>query len=158
MYYLLLGIFKALDNVVSTMKNISIYKGQKVLSSVLVIISQLIFYLIIDQIIEDNTMKAIVIVAIASGIGNYLALLIDDKFARDDKWAVILTCNCVDDVKALCSYLAENKIKYTASDGYNRQGERTINIMAFSKTKEESKLIDKYLESTNHKYFKEILK
>ena len=71
---------------------------------------------------------------------------------------MILTCNCIDDVKTLCNYLAEHKIKYTASDGYNRDGEHTINVMAFSRTKEESRLIDKYLENTDKKYLKEVLK
>lgn len=156
--YIILGLIKVADNIISTYKNIAIYKGLKVLSSSLVFISQLIFYLIIGQIVEDNTWTAILIVAIGSAIGNYFALLLDDKFARDEKWTVVLTCSCIEDVKELCSYLAQHSIKYIASDGYNRQGNKTINIMAFSKTKDESRLIDEYLENTDHKYFKEVLK
>jgi apolipoprotein N-acyltransferase len=156
--YILLGVIKVVDNIISTYKNIAIYKGLKILSSALVFVSQLIFYLIIGQIVEDNTLKAILIVAFGSAVGNYFALVLDDKFARDEKWTVILTCSCVEDVKDLCNYLAQHKIKYIASDGYNKQGDHTINVMAFSKTKDESRLIDEYLENTDHKYFKEVLK
>lgn len=156
--YILVGLIKVLDNIVSTAKSLATYKGQKILSSVLIAISQLLFYLVIDQVVNDGSMLVIVIVAISSGIGNYIAFLINDKFERDDKWSVILTCSCIDDVKNLCHYLRENKIKYTASDGYDKECRKTINVMAFSKTKEESRLIDEYLEKTPHKYFKEVLK
>lgn len=156
--YILLGLIKVLDNIVSTAKSIATYKGQKILSSILIAISQLLFYLVIDQVVNDGSMLVIVIVAISSGIGNYIAFLINDKLERDDKWSVILTCSCIDDVKELCHYLRKNGIKYTASDGYDRECRKTINVMAFSKTKEESRLIDEYLENTTHKYFKEVLK
>ena len=52
--------------------------------------------------------------------------------------------------------LAEHKIKYIASDGYTRKGEHTINVMAFSKSKNESRLIEGLLATTESKYLKEI--
>jgi hypothetical protein len=64
----------------------------------------------------------------------------------------------MEDVKELCRYLVEHKIKYTATDGYDKEFNKTIVVMAFSKTKEESRLIDEYLDNTTHKYFKEVLK
>lgn len=158
MNYILLSLVKVFDNIITTGKSIATYQEKKILSSILVAISQLIFYLIIDQVVNDGTLLVIVIVSISSGIGNYIAFAINGRFKRDEKWSVILTCSCIEDVKELCSYLAANGIKYIANDGYNRHGQHTINVMAFSKTKEESRLIDKYLENTNHKYLKEILK
>lgn len=158
MSYLLLSLVKIFDNIIGTAKNICIYKEQKILSSILVMISQLIFYLVIDQVIEDNTMLVIIIVSVSSGIGNYIAFTINDKFKRDQKWSVVLTTSDMNDVKDLCSFLARYNIKYIASDGYDLNGNKTINVMAFSKTKEESKTIDKYLDVTTHKYLKEVLK
>lgn len=155
--YIFLAIIKAFDNIILTAKSIATYKEQKILSSILVVISQLIFYLIIDQVIEDNTLLAITIVAISSGVGNYFAFLINNKFKRDTKWTFIITSSNLNDIQNLCSYLAEHKIKYTASDGYTRKGEHTINVMAFSKSKDESRLIEKFLESTESKYLKEII-
>ena len=157
MTYIILALIKIFDNVVLTAKSIATYKGQKILSSILVVISQLIFYLVIDHVINDNTILAIVIVAVSSGVGNYIAFLINDKFKKDTKWTVVLTSSDVEDVKRFCNYLVEHKIKYVANDGYNRRMERTINIIAFSKTKAESRLIEEYLKTSNSKYLKEII-
>jgi uncharacterized protein YebE (UPF0316 family) len=155
--YIVLAVIKIIDNIVLTAKSIATYKEQKILSSILVVISQLIFYLVIDQVIEDNTLTAIVIVSIFSGIGNLLAFFINDKFKKDTKWTFIITSSNLNDIQKLCNHLAEHKIKYIANDGYTRKGEHTINVMAFSKSKEESRLIERFLVSTESKYLKEII-
>ena len=80
MMYIVLSLVKIIDNIIMTIKSIATYKEKRILSSVLVIISQLIFYLVINQVINDNTMLAIIIVSISSGIGNYIAFIINDKF------------------------------------------------------------------------------
>lgn len=157
MTYIILAFIKVFDNVVLTAKSIATYKEYKIISSILVVISQLIFYLVIDQVIDDNTILAIIIVAVSSGIGNYVAFWINGHFKKDAKWTMCLTTSNVEDVKRLCNYLVENKIKYMASDGYNRRMEPTINIIAFSKTKAESRLIERYLASSESKYLKEII-
>ena len=155
--YIFLAIIKIFDNVIQTAKSISTYKEQKILSSVLTIISQLIFYLVISEVIEDNTILSIVIVAVSSGIGNYIAFLISDKFKKAAKWSFIITSSNINDIQNLCNYLAEHNIKYIANDGYTRKGEHTINVMAFSKSKDESRLIESFLKNTESKYLKEII-
>lgn len=155
--YIILSLVKILDNVILTFKSIATYKEYKFFSSVLVVISQLIFYLVIDQVINDNTILAIIIVSASSGIGNYIAFAINGKFKKAAKWSFIITSSNLSDIQNLCSYLAENKIKYVASDGYTRKGKHTINVMAFSKSKDESRLIEKFLENTESKYLKEII-
>ena len=157
MTYVILALIKVFDNVVLTAKSIATYKEHKIISSVLVVISQLLFYLVIDKVIEDNTMLAIIIVSVSSGIGNYVAFSINSRFKKDTKWTMCLTSSDREDVERLCNYLAENKIKYIANDGYNRRMESTINIIAFSKTKTESRLIEQYLAKTESKYLKEII-
>lgn len=157
MTYILLALIKILDNVILTAKSIATYKEKKIISSILVVISQLIFYLVINHVINDNTLLAIIIVSVSSGIGNYVAFWINGKFKKDAKWTMCLTTSDAEDVKRLCNYLVENKIKYMASDGYNRRMEPTINIIAFSKTKAESRLIEQYLKTSNSKYLKEII-
>lgn len=155
--YILLAIIKVFDNIINTAKSISTYQERKILSSMLTIISQLIFYLVISHVIEDNTLMAIIIVSVSSGIGNYLAFTINDKFKKAAKWTFIITSSNLNDIKNLCSYLAENKIKYIANDGYTRKGEHTINVIAFSKSKNDSRLIENFLKNTESKYLKEII-
>lgn len=155
--YLFLAIIKILDNIVLTFKSIAVYKEKKILSSILVVISQLIFYLVIEQVIEDNTLLAIIIVSVSSGIGNYFAFIINNQFRKDAKWTMVLTSSDVEDINKLCNYLTEHKIKYIANDGYTRKGNKTINVIAFSKNKNESRLIESYLQNTDSKYLKEVI-
>ena len=156
-YYVILALIKIFDNVILTAKSITTYKEQKFLSSVFTTISQLIFYLIIKEVTGDNNLLAIVIVAISSGFGNYVALIINNKIKKDTKWTFVITSSNINDIQNLCNYLAENKVKYIANDGYTRKGEHTINVMAFSKSKDDSRLIEKFLANTESKYLKEII-
>lgn len=155
--YIFLAIIKIFDNIITSFKSIAQYKEQKILSSILVIVSQLIFYLVIDQVISDNTLLAIVIVSISSGVGNYIAFSINSKLKKAAKWTFVITSKNLNDIQKLCNYLAEHNIKYISNDGYTRGGEHTINVMAFSKSKEDSRLIEKFLENTESKYLKEII-
>ena len=158
MEYISLSVLKILDNAISAAKSIASHREMALLSSLLVILSQFLFFLVVDQVVNDGSLLVITIAAISSGVGNLLVFLINNKLKRDVKWSVVLTCSCMDDVKELCYYLIEHKIKYTATNGYDKEFNETIVVMAFSKTKEESRLIDEYLENTTHKYFKEVLK
>lgn len=155
--YIILAIIKIFDNIILTAKSIATYKEQKIISSILVVISQLIFYLVIDQVISDNTLLAIVIVSVSSGVGNYIAFTINSKFKKAAKWTFVITSSNLNDIQKLCEYLAEHNIKYIANDGYTRKSEHTINVIAFSKSKDESRLIEKFLETTESKYLKEII-
>jgi hypothetical protein len=94
---------------------------------------------------------------VASGLGNYVAFLINDQFKKDEKWTMVLTTSDKSDVLKFSDYLSKNKIKHIANHGLNRKGEETIHIIAFSKTKNESKLIEKYLQESDSKYLKEII-
>ena len=155
--YIILAVIKIFDNIVLTAKSIATYKEQKILSSILVVISQLIFYLVIDQVISDNTLLAIVIVSVSSGVGNYIAFTINSKFRKDAKWTMLFTSSDIDKSKDFSDYLTKNKIKNVVNKGYNRSWEDVINIIVFSKNKEESKLITKYLENNDFKYLLEVI-
>lgn len=156
MTYLFLIFAKILDNIVLTAKNIATYKGKRLLSSILVIISQLIFYLIIQQVVNDNTWLTICLVSISSGIGTYCGFLINDKFKRDDVWQNVVTSNDAEMLIALCTMLREHKVKYLLYNTLNRHFEQSYTITAFTKTKAESKLIDEFLSNTNAKYLRMI--
>lgn len=157
MGYLLLAVIKILDNIVLTAKSIATYKGQRLMSSVLVVISQLLFYLVINQVINDDTILAIVIVSVSSGIGNYIAFILNDKFKKDTKWTIVITSSDIEDTKGLCNHLATNGIKYIANDGYTRKGAKTIHVIAFSRTKNETRQIENYLKTAKSKYLMEII-
>lgn len=156
MTYLFLALVKILDNIIMTAKSLSTYKGQKVLSSILVAVSQLIFYVIIDQVVSDNTLTTILIISFASGIGNYIAFIINDRFKKDDVWTNIITSNNKEMLVNLCTMLREHKVKYLLYNTYNRRFEQSYTVTAFTKTKTESRLIDEYLKNTDVKYLRMI--
>ena len=156
MTYLVLGLIKLCDNIILTAKSIATYKGQKLLSSVLVTISQLIFYVIIDQVVNDSTLTSILIISIASGIGNYLAFMINDKLKKDDVWTNIITSSSQEMLIELCTMLRDHKVKYLLYNTYNRRFEQSYTVTAFTKTKAESKLIDEFLKNTNVRYLRMI--
>ena len=154
--YIVLTLIKILDNIIGTGKSIATYMNKKILSSILVSVSQLMFYVIIKEVIADDSLVTILVISIASGVGNYIAFEIADKFKADDKWQFHMTSSDKDDVLRLCGYLVEHNIKYLANYGLNRRGQETINVIAYSKTKGQSRLIEDYLKNTNSKYLKEI--
>ena len=156
MTYILLAIIKVFDNILLTAKSLATYKGKKLLSSILVAVSQLLFYLVIDQVVNDSTMAAIIIVSISSGIGNYIAFLINDRFKKDDVWTNIITSSNKEMLVELCTMLREHKVKYLLYDTYNRGFKQSYTVTAFTKTKSESKLIDTYLKNTDVKYLRMI--
>jgi hypothetical protein len=143
---LLLFIIKVVDNIIITAKSIATYKEQKLWSSILVIISQFLFYLLISKVIDDNSLLSIVIVAISSGIGNYIAFTLSQKFRKAAKWTIIITSSDTEDIVGLCDFLTTNHIRHIANCGYNRKWDHSIHVIVFSKSKAESKLIDSYIK------------
>lgn len=157
MIYLSLCIVKIFDNIISTFKSIATYQEKKILSSILVAFSQFIFYCVVAEVISDNSFIAIVLVAVSSGIGNYIAFSINGKLKKAAKWTYVITSSNMDDVNRLCRHLVENNIKYIVNDGYTRKWNHTLNVIAFSKSKEDSRKIEFYLSSSKNKYLKEII-
>lgn len=158
MEFLILGLIKILDNIISTAKTITTYQNKKIMTSLLVIISQLMFYYLIASVVEKNDTITTLMVCICSGIGTYIAMLINDKTKRDITYTNILTCSRTESVEDLCDYLLEHKIKYIALDNYNRKKEDTLTVLAFAQTKYESSLIDEFLETSNVKYLRQIIR
>lgn len=154
--YLSLIFIKILDNCIITAKNITTYQGKKIVSSILVTISQLLFYLVISKVINDNTFLAIILVSVSSGVGTYLGFIINDKFKKDDVWQNIVTSSSKEMLIELCEMLRDNHVKYLLYETLNRNFEPTYTVTAFTKTKAESKLIDNFLDNTDKKYLRMI--
>lgn len=158
MELLILGLVKILDNIISTAKTITTYKDKKLLTSLLVIISQFLFYFLIESVVSDGSLKTKIIVCICSGVGTYIAMLISDKTKRDTTYTNILTCSRTESVEELNDYLVGHGIKCIILDSYSRSKEDTLTVMAFAKTKYESSLIDKFLENSNVKYLRQVIR
>lgn len=154
----ILGLIKVIDNIITTAKSITTYQNKRVITSILVVISQFMFYFVIKSVVEDDSLLATSIVCICSGVGTYVAMLVNDKLKKDVMYTNILTCNCEDSIMSLCDYCLEHNIKYIPVDSYNRRNEKTKTVLVFATTRYESKLIDKFLENSDVKYLRQILR
>ncbi len=156
MYYIILALVKVVDNIILTGKTILTQKNKAIASSILVVVSQFIFYIIIQQIVEDNNFLSIAIVSIASGIGSYIAFYINKKVSKDTVYINIITSNDRSQMKVFGDYVRAEGIKIVTFDAYSDDLERTLTALVFSNTKEQSIKIDKYIEQ-HEGFFREIV-
>ena len=87
---LVVFVIKVIDNILGTGKTILIQKNKAFIASLTVIISQIIFYKLIDAVSDSGSEIMIYVIAIASGIGTLLALVISDKFSKDKTYVNII--------------------------------------------------------------------
>ena len=158
MELIILGLIKLIDNIIGTVKNIFIYKNKKLLTSLMVVISQFLFYFVIKSVASDDSMLTITVISVCSGIGTYIAMYANDRMQKEATFTNILICSCEDSITELCDYLLSHKIKYIPVDSYDRENKPTKTVMAFAATRYESKLIDQFIENSDVKYLRQVLK
>ncbi len=148
-----LFIAKLIDNALSTTKTILIQKNKWVLASIVLAVSNAIYFKIAKSIISDESDLALYIVAIASGVGCGLAMLINNRFSKEKTFVNVIMSDDIEAMKALRTFLAENKITNVATDSYTLDWEtKTLTITAYAETKHESRLIDEYIKNSTCKY------
>lgn len=155
-YYITLFVVKIIDNIISTGKTILTQKNKAIAASILVIISQFMFYLLIKEVVTDNNMFSIVIISVASGIGSYIAFGMNKKLSKDMVYINIVTSNNKAQMKAFGDYMRMENIKIVTFDAYNDDVEKTLTALVFANTKEQSYKIDKYI-AHHDGFFREIV-
>lgn len=141
-----MAVVKVIDNIITTGKTILTQKNKAFWASILVTISQFLFYVVIKQVVSDSSWISISIVSIASGIGSYIAFYINDKISKETVYINLITSNDRSKMKAFGDYLRAEGIKIVTYEAYSDTIERTLAAMVFSRTKAESIKIDKYIE------------
>ena len=149
---LLLFGLKAADNLLSTGKQILIQRHKPILASLSVVLSQIIFYRLIDKVSTYNGDLALYIVAIASGVGTLLAVKISDKFSKERTFVNVILSDDREAMVDLREFLKEHHITNLATDGYTKDWNKTIAITAYAETREQSYLIDQYIKGSSVKF------
>ena len=148
----ILALVKIIDNIISTEKTILTQKNKALLASIAVIISQLMFYFVIDKVIEDKSMSTIAVVSVGAGLGSYVAFLINQKISKDRLWVHIVTSNNKTDMKVLGDYMREHNVPIITFDSYNDNLEITLTALIFANTKIQSSEVDAYLAMHDREY------
>ena len=154
---ILISLLKILDNFLGTTKSILVHKNKAVAASVIIIISQFLFYFVISEIISENNIIVLLAVSIASGLGSFIAFKINDRFSKDKLYVNVITSKHLDDMKDLCEFLRLKNIKNIVTDSYNKDWTKSMSVQIFALTRVESNLIDNFLQDQDNKYFREIL-
>lgn len=93
-----LFLLKAVDNLLSTGKQILIQRHRPILASLSVVISQIIFYRLISKVSASGGDLALYIVSIASGVGTLIAVKLSDKFSKERTFVNVILS---DDMQAM---------------------------------------------------------
>lgn len=155
-HYLTLSLVKIIDNIISTEKSILTHQNKAVAASILVTISQFLFYMLITEVVEDSNMISIIVVSVASGIGSYIAFYINNKFSKETVFINIVTSNDKDKMKDFGDHMRAEGIKVFTMPAYGDGIEKTLSALVFANTRVQSKQIDKYMESHDG-FFREVV-
>lgn len=154
----LLFVIKVIDNILGTSKTILVQQNKGILAALSVVISQIIFYKLIDAVGDSENDLTMYVVSIASGFGTYLAVKLNDKFSKEKTYVNVILSDNREAMEELLGYLRKNKITNLTTDAYTKDWKKTLSITAYAETKEQSKLLDKYIAESDVKFKRMIQK
>ena len=150
---------KVLDNALGTAKTILIQRGRCILAGVSLAVSNYIYYCITKSIVNSDGNLAIIAVSIASGVGCCFAVAVSNKLSKDRIYVNVIMSDNKEAMQSLRDFLAEHHITNVTTDSYTRDwNKKTITVTAYAETKDESKLINSYLENSPQKFKRVIQK
>lgn len=149
---LLLFVLKALDNLLSTGKQLLIQRQKPIIAALCVVLSQVIFYKLINEVSAFDGDLAIYIVAVASGAGTLPAVKISDRFSKDRIFVNLILSDDREAMVKLRNFLRDHHIINLAAEGFTKDWNKTIAITAYAETREQSRLIDRYIRESSTKF------
>lgn len=151
-YYAVLFCAKVIDNAFATAKTILVQKNKSVLAGIALAVSNYIYLRITKDVVTTDNELALVVVAIASGVGCCMAVWFNNQFSKEKTYINVIMSDNKAEMQKLRDFLAGHHITNTTTDSYTRDWQKTIAITAYAETKEQSRIIDKYIEETGEKF------
>ncbi len=158
-YFAVLFLAKVFDNALSTAKTILIQRSRWLLAGVSVVLSDFIYFWLTKKVVAADNNWAILIVAIAGGVGCSIACLVSERLSKDRTYVNVIMSDNLEAMKAFRDFLAEHHITNVAADTYTLDwNKKTISITAYPETKAENHLITEYIENSPLKFKRVIQK
>lgn len=152
-YLAVLFAAKVADNALSTTKTIMVQRSRWILAGFAVILSDFIYFWITKRVVSAESELAMLVVAIAGGVGCSLACFVNEKLSKDRTYVNVIMSDDLDEMKRLRDFLAQHHITNVATDSYTLNwNTKTITITAYPETKVESRLINKFIEESDTKF------
>ena len=150
---------KVMDNALSTTKTILIQRSRWLLAGIAVVISDFIYFWVTKRVVSADSYAAMLVVALAGGVGCALACILSDKLSKDRTYVNVIMSDDLNAMKRFRDFLAKHHITNVAADSYTREWNRkTITITAYAETKAESRLINQYILESPLKFKRVIQK
>ena len=145
----LLFIAKMADNALSTVKTIMIQRNRSLLAGVAIALSSFLYFWITRSVVLADSMLTTLTVAVASG----LVSGINNKLSKDRTYVNVVMSDDMAAMQDFRDYLAKHHITNVASDSYTLDWNRkTLTVTAYAETKEQSRIINSYMENSDTKY------
>lgn len=152
-YLLVLFVAKVADNALSTTKTIMVQRSRWILAGFAVILSDFIYFWITKRVVSAENEIAMLVVAVAGGVGCSLACLVNEKMSKDRTYVNVIMSDDIEEMKRLRDFLAKHHITNVAADSYTLDwNAKTITITAYPETKAESRLINEFIEESKTKF------
>lgn len=152
-YLAALFVAKVFDNALGTAKTILVQRNRCILAGIALGFSNFIYLSITKDIVTSDSLLALVVVSVASGVGCCLAVALSNRFSREKTYVNVIMSDDLAAMKRLRDFLARNKITNVASDSYTLDwGRKTLTITAYAETRRQSALIDDYISGSSTKF------
>ena len=152
-YLMALFIAKVVDNALGTTKTIMIQRSRWVIAGFAVILSDFIYFWITKRVVSADNSIAMLVVAVAGGVGCSLACFVNEKLSKDRTYVNVIMSDNLDEMKKLRDFLANHHITNVATDSYTLNwNDKTITITAYAETKSESRLINQFINKSSVKF------
>ena len=158
-YFALLFFAKVVDNMLGTAKTILVQRNRCILAGLALGFSNFIYLCITKNIVTTDSDLALIVVSVASGVGCCLAVAVSNKLSRDKTHVNVIMSDNLEEMKKLRDFLARHHITNVAADSYTLDwSKKTITITAYAETKDQSRLIDEYIDGSELKFKRVISK
>ena len=148
-----LFVAKMLDNALGTAKTILVQRNRCFLAGIALILSNYIYFCITKNIVTTNSDLAILVVSVASGVGCWLAMALNNRLSKDKTYVNVIMSDDKEAMQQLRDFLAEHHITNVVADSYTLDwNTKTITITAYAETKQQSMLINRYIEESPLKF------
>ena len=148
-----LFVAKMFDNALGTAKTILVQRNRCFLAGIALILSNYIYFCITKNIVTANGDLAILVVSVASGVGCWLAMALNNRLSKDKTYVNVIMSDDKEAMQQLRDFLAEHHITNVATDSYTLDwNTKTITITAYAETKQQSMLINRYIAESSLKF------
>ena len=153
LYFTYLFFAKVLDNALSTARTIFLQRNQYLIAGIALTGSSYLYYLVTKNIVAQDSNFAILVISVASGVGCWIAGKISEKLSKERLFIHVIMSDDKAAMQAFRDFLASKHITNTASDTYTLDWDtKSITVTAYSQTKEESRMIDRYIAQSESKF------